>query len=158
MQREARRRDGTHVNAHATRRRALAARPVSADAIGLRRASPLHTRILAMADGEAAGGASKKGVKKAKDDAVKASTKKPDPEGLKLIEQGEAALAAKDLDAALALFKEAETKCKESKVEAAAKEKKPKAPPPEGDAKKKPEAEAEVPCDRFTSSKNGILP
>ena len=101
-----------------------------------------------MAESDAAGGASKKAVKKAKDDAVKASNKKPDPEGLKLIEEAEAALTAKDLDKALALFKEAEAKCKASSVEAVAKEKKPKAPPPEGDAKAKvkPDAEGEVSC------------
>ena len=94
-----------------------------------------------MADGaEAAGGASKSAVKAAKADAGKAAKKKPDPEGLALIEQAEAALAAKDLESALSLFKQAEAKCKASSVESVAKEKKPKekAPAPEGDSGAKP--------------------
>ena len=80
-----------------------------------------------MADAAPAG-ATKSGVKNAAADAKKAAKKKPDPEGLKLIEQGEAALAAKELDKALALFKEAEAKCKNSTAEAAPKEKKEKVP------------------------------
>ena len=58
-----------------------------------------------MAD-EATGGVTKSAVKNAKTDAQKAAKKKPDPEGLKLIEASEAALAAKELEKALALFKE----------------------------------------------------
>ena len=84
-----------------------------------------------MADAAAAGAVTKSSVKNAATDAKKAAKKKPDPEGLKLIEQGEAALAAKELEKALALFKEAEAKCKNSTAEAAPKEKKEKAPKPE---------------------------
>ena len=87
-----------------------------------------------MADEAPAGGATKSGVKNAATDAKKAAKKKPDPEGLKLIEAGEAALAAKELDKALALFKEAEAKCKNSDATAAPKEKKEKAPKPDKSA------------------------
>ena len=65
-----------------------------------------------MAEAEAAGGVSKTAVKNAKADAGKAAKKKPDPEGLALLEAGEKAMVMKDLEKALALFKEAEAKCK----------------------------------------------
>ena len=96
--------------------------------------------------GDAAeGGVSKKAVKNALADATKASKKRPDPEGLRLIEQGESAFAAKDLDKALELFKLAEEKCKHSVVDAVAKEKKPKAVKPEvTDASAGKEADAAV--------------
>jgi len=61
-----------------------------------------------------AGGVSKTACKKAADDAGKAAKKKPDPEGLALIEQAKEAYAAKDLEKAFALYKEAEEKCKNS--------------------------------------------
>jgi hypothetical protein len=89
-------------------------------------------------------GASKAQVKAAKADAGKAAKKKPDPEGLALIEQAEAALTAKDLDKALTLFKEAEAKCKASGVDAVAKEKKPKAPPAASENGAAADAPAEV--------------
>ena len=80
------------------------------------------------------GGASKSAVKNAKADAAKAAKKKPDPAGVALMEQAEAALAAKELDRALALFKQAEETFKTSTMEAVAKEKKEKAPPKPKDA------------------------
>ena len=69
---------------------------------------------------EAEGGASKSAAKEAAKNAKKAANKKPDPEGLKLIEEGEAALTAKDLAKAIELFSQAEAKCKASSVEAVA--------------------------------------
>jgi len=75
-----------------------------------------------------AGGVSKTACKKAADDAGKAAKKKPDPEGLALIEQAKEAYAAKDLEKAFALYKEAEEKCKNSTMDAVPKEKKPKGP------------------------------
>ena len=90
-------------------------------------------------------------MKAAKADAGKAAKKKPDPEGLALLEKAEAALAAKDMEQALALFREAEQKCKDSTVEAVSKEKKPKekAPPAAkegGDADAAVAAEAAEVC------------
>ena len=55
-----------------------------------------------MTDESAEGGVSKKSVKKAKGDAEKASNKKPDPEGLALIEQGVTAFEKNELEQALA--------------------------------------------------------
>eukprot|EP00966_Prymnesium_polylepis_P155471 3591168-Prymnesium_polylepis.1 len=72
---------------------------------------------------------SKSAAKNAKADAGKASKKRPDPEGLKLIEEGDKAFEAKDFEKAVALFTEAKAKCEASTVEAVAKEKKPKADP-----------------------------
>jgi len=89
-----------------------------------------------MTDESAEGGVSKKSVKKAKGDAEKASNKKPDPEGLALIEQGVAAFEKNELEQALALFKQAEEKCKNSAMEAVAKTKPAKAPKPEDEGKK----------------------
>ena len=80
-----------------------------------------------MADAPA-GGATKSGAKNAATDAKKAAKKKPDPEGLKLIEDAEAAFKTNDFEKAVALYKEAEAKCKASTAEAAPKEKKEKAP------------------------------
>ena len=96
-----------------------------------------------MADAPPEGGVSKSAVKAAKADAGKAAKKKPDPEGLKLIEQGDAALAAKDLEKALALFKEAEAACKNSAVEAVAKEKPKKEAAPKEKAADTTAAEAD---------------
>ena len=49
---------------------------------------------------------SKAAAKSAKTDAGKAAKKRPDPEGLKLIEQGDAAMAEKDFAKAIQLFNE----------------------------------------------------
>lgn len=76
----------------------------------------------------AEGGVSKSAVKNAKTDAGKAAKKKPDPKGLDLIKQADEASAAKNLELALKLYKEAEEVCKASTMDAVAKEKKPKAP------------------------------
>ena len=71
---------------------------------------------------------SKAAAKNAKTDAGKAAKKRPDPDGVKLIEQGDAAMADKDFAKALELFTEAKERCEASSVEVVAKEKKPKAP------------------------------
>ena len=97
-----------------------------------------------MAEAEAAGGVSKTAVKNAKADAGKAAKKKPDPEGLALLEAGEKAMVMKDLEKALALFKEAEAKCKASEVTVVPKEKKPKAPPAEKEGGAKPAADGDA--------------
>ena len=55
---------------------------------------------------------SKSGAKTAKTDAVKASRKRPDPEGLRLIEEGEKAFEAKDFVAATERFVAAKAACK----------------------------------------------
>ena len=67
---------------------------------------------------------SKAAVKAAKADAIKAAKKKPDPDGLTLIEEAVQAFTNKNLDKALALFKLATEKCKESAVAIIPKEKK----------------------------------
>ena len=72
---------------------------------------------------------SKAAAKNAKTDAGKAAKKRPDPEGLKLIEQGDAAMTEKDFAKAVDLFNQAKASCEASCVEVVAKEKKPKAPP-----------------------------
>ena len=71
---------------------------------------------------------SKAAAKSAKTDAGKAAKKRPDPEGLKLIEQGDAAMAEKDFAKAIQLFTQAQACCAASTVDVVAKEKKPKAP------------------------------
>ena len=87
---------------------------------------------------------SKAAAKNAKTDAGKAAKKRPDPEGLKLIEQGDAAMADKDFAKAIELFTQAKTCCESSSVETVAKEKKPKAPAaPTASAEKKQEEEEE---------------
>ncbi|KAL1505024.1 hypothetical protein AB1Y20_008785 [Prymnesium parvum] len=89
---------------------------------------------------------SKSAAKNAKTDAVKASKKRPDPEGIEIIAQGDAAFEAKDFEKAIALYTEAKAKCDSSSVEFVSKEKKPKETPPlEGDqGEKPPEAPAEA--------------
>ena len=69
---------------------------------------------------------SKSAAKNAKADAGKASKKKPDPEGLKLVEEADKAFEAKDFEKAVALYIEAKEKCDSSGVAAVGKEKKPK--------------------------------
>mmetsp|Transcript_459 Transcript_459/g.1461 ORF Transcript_459/g.1461 Transcript_459/m.1461 type:complete len:390 (-) Transcript_459:50-1219(-) len=76
---------------------------------------------------------SKSGAKTAKTDAVKASRKRPDPEGLRLIEEGEKAFEAKDFVAATERFVAAKAACDASTVQATAKPKKEK-PPAEKEA------------------------
>jgi len=71
---------------------------------------------------------SKAAAKNAKTDAGKAAKKRPDSEGVKLIEQGDAAMADKDFAKALELFTQAKARCEASSVEVVSKEKKPKAP------------------------------
>ena len=71
---------------------------------------------------------SKAGAKSAKTDAGKAAKKRPDPEGVKLIEQGDAAMAEKDFAKAIELFTQAQASCAASTVDVVAKDKKPKAP------------------------------
>ncbi|EOD22392.1 hypothetical protein EMIHUDRAFT_240419 [Emiliania huxleyi CCMP1516] len=77
---------------------------------------------------------SKSGAKTAKTDAVKASRKRPDPEGLRLIEEGEKAFEAKDFVAATERFVAAKAACDASTVQATAKPKKEKPPPAEKEA------------------------
>ena len=77
---------------------------------------------------DAGGGVSKGAAKSAKTDAGKAAKKRPDPEGLKLIEAGDAAMAAKDFAKAVELFEAAKAKCESSTVTAEKKPKEPKAP------------------------------
>ena len=88
---------------------------------------------------DAAGGATKSSAKSAKSDAQKFYKKKPDPEGAKLIEQGEEALKAGDFDKAKALFDKATEVCKSSTAQAEKPKKEPKPPPVEGEAVKKDE-------------------
>ena len=71
---------------------------------------------------------SKAAAKSAKTDAGKAAKKRPDPEGVKLIEQGDAAMAEKDFAKAIELFTQAQASCAASTVDVVAKDKKPKAP------------------------------
>jgi len=77
---------------------------------------------------------SKAAAKNAKADAAKVAKKKPDPDGLKLIEAGDAAMNEKNFEKAIELFTAAKDKCESSTVAAVAKEKKPKAVPAEGAA------------------------
>ena len=76
---------------------------------------------------------SKAAAKNAKADAGKAAKKKPDPDGLKLIEEGDAAMNEKNFEKAIELFTAAKEKCEASTVAAVAKEKK-EAPPAENAA------------------------
>ena len=92
-----------------------------------------------MADASA-GGATKSSAKSAKSDAQKFYKKKPDPEGAKLIEQGEEALKAGDFDKAKALFDKATEVCKSSTAQAEKPKKEPKPPAAEGEAVKKDRA------------------
>lgn len=80
---------------------------------------------------------SKSAAKNARADAVKASKKRPDPEGLELLGRGDAALEAKLFDQAIALFLQAKQTCEASSI---AKEKKPKESSPPQQAA--PEASA----------------
>ena len=54
---------------------------------------------------------SKAAAKNAKADAGKAAKKKPDPDGLKLIEEGDAAMNEKNFEKAIELFTAAKEKC-----------------------------------------------
>jgi glutaminyl-tRNA synthetase len=75
---------------------------------------------------------SKSAAKNARGDAVKASKKKPDPEGLALLEDGDKAMAEKDFAKAVELFVAAKAKCESSTTAVAApKAKKEKQPPTE---------------------------
>jgi len=78
-----------------------------------------------MADA-APGGATKSSAKSAKGDAQKYFKKKPDPEGAKLIEQGEEALKASDFNKAKELFDKATELCKNSTAQAEKPKKEPK--------------------------------
>jgi glutaminyl-tRNA synthetase len=77
-------------------------------------------------------GGTKSAAKNARTDAVKASKKKPDPEGLALLEDGDKAMAEKDFAKATELFVAAREKCESSTTAAAVpKAKKEKQPPTE---------------------------
>jgi len=69
---------------------------------------------------------SKSAAKNAKADAAKASKKKPDPNGLELIEQADAAFDAKDFEKAVSLYISAKEICEASAVAVVSKEKKAK--------------------------------
>ena len=80
---------------------------------------------ISMAD---AVGPTKSAAKTAKTDASKVSKKKPDPEGLKLIEEGDKAMEAKDFGKAIELYNAGQKACESSAVQATAKPKPAKEP------------------------------
>ena len=91
---------------------------------------------------------SKSAVKNAKTDASKAAKKRPDPQGLALIEQADAAMGMKELSRALELYQQAKAVCEASSTMAAPKEKRSK--------EKKPDAAAGAASGDATDAIDGV--